>query len=130
MNIGLAEPVTFQFDPGDDPQTGQTWDLNLDLQIGNYRLKVISAKAVEQDDNLGYKFTMQSEDKIVWARVMDLQNPGMVGGGGSMPEAGPFMATLLYENTLPTGITPVSVTDVTLLDEGVWQVDWNPGKLK
>ena len=130
VSIGLAEPVTFQFDAGDDPKTGQTWDLNLDLQIGNYRLKVISAKAVKQYDNVGYKFTMQSEDKIVMARVMDLQNPGMSGGGGVMPEAGPFMATLLYENTLPIGITPVSVTDVTLLDEGVWQVDWNPGKQK
>ena len=44
VEVVLNTDTSFVFDPGPNPQIGQTYILNRDVQIGKYRLMVVSAK--------------------------------------------------------------------------------------
>lgn len=127
VDILLAEPVTFQFDPGNDPQPGQVWDLNLDFRVAGYALEVLSVEAVQQSDNLGFRFTIQADDGVVTARVMDMQKNIMGGGGGGgMPQEGTFTTEILYDDKLPNEPITVSIIGLLIMSNYPWQLSWTP----
>jgi hypothetical protein len=124
VDVLLAEPVSFQFDPGDDPQPGQVWDLNLDFQVEGYALEVLSVEAVQQSDNLGFRFTIQGGDGVVTTRVMDMQKNIM--GGGGMPQEGAVMTEVLYGDKLPNEPITVSIIGLLTMSNDPWQLSWTP----
>lgn len=126
VDILLAEPVTFQFDPGNAPHPGQVWDLNLDFRVAGYALEVLSVEAVQQSDNLGFRFTIQADDGVVTARVMDMQKNIMGGGGGGMPQEGAFTAEILYGDKLPHEPITVSIIGLLVMSSDPWQLSWTP----
>ena len=127
VDVLLAEPVTFQFDPGDVPQPGQVWDLNLDFQMVGYALEVLSVEAVQQSDNLGFRFAIQAQDGVVMARVMDMQNSIISGGGGGgMPQEGTFTTEIFYDDKLPNEPITVSIVGLLITSNDPWQLSWTP----
>ncbi|MFZ5911134.1 MAG: hypothetical protein ACOYYU_14065 [Chloroflexota bacterium] len=133
-NISSSMPLAFQFDPGPNPQPGQTWTLDQNIVVDQYRLHISSARMVVDPDsgNYSYEFTMDSPDGIVEASLIDLDHldETMSGEPGDW-EPGPFTAKLEYAATPPTAGAPVRVAVASLrfVFHGLWQVSWSaPGQ--
>lgn len=127
VSVGLFTKATFTFDPGKDPQPGQTWPLNQDVNVDGY---IIHLKSAHFDGaNSGYSFEMESDTGVSSAMVTDLEHPVAGGGGsgdGTSPGSQSFSASVMYANGLPKGPVTITFTDITIRLTGPWQVSWTP----
>ena len=122
-----ADGGSFTFDPGPNPQLGQTWDINQDVTVNNEVIHVLSAE--QAGIELGFfQFTMQSDSNIVGASVIDLDHPPLGGGGGGgIPTVGvPFFSGYGYQVPIPEGPLTLTFINVRLLLPGDWTVTWSP----
>jgi len=122
-----ADGGFFTFDPGPNPQLGQTWDINQDVTVNNEVIHVLSAEQGGIEPGF-FMFTMQSDSNIVGASVIDLDHPPLGGGGGGgIPTAGvPFVSGYGYQMPIPEGPLTLTFTNVQLLLPGDWAVTWSP----
>jgi hypothetical protein len=117
--------VEFTFNAGSNPQPGQVWNLNQEIQLAGHTLTLVSITA---DSQGGYSFDFQADPKVFSASVQIAgytPNGGGGGGGGGLTN-GKFSATLSYAQ-LPTGVLTVTLSDLTLIgDPLTWQGHWSP----
>lgn len=114
--------ATFTFDPGSDPEPGQTWQLNQNVQVGEYSLRVLSALAGES----GYSFQMRSDSGVLHAELIDLEHKVISGSGGGGGLSGEFSAGFSYAGGLPAGPVTVTITAISVQRNGPWQAQWTP----
>jgi hypothetical protein len=129
LQLDIRTDAPFSFNPTGYLWPGMAWQPGIEMPVDVYTLQIPSAEMVSvQDENgatqSGFKFTMQSPDGIVGARVVDPINPFSSGGGGET-DTGEFTATILYP-TLPATPFNLIVSDVSILESGNWQVSWSP----
>lgn len=120
----------FQFDPGTNPQSGQTWDLNLNVPVNGRILKVVSVTHYEPIPGIhNFDFVMSSDSDIVGALVFEANHPPMGGGGGgggSPQSNAPFTSGLSFEGQIPSGPLTIVVTSLDVLLPGDWTITWQP----
>jgi len=128
VNIYLADPgatAEFTFDAGSNPQPGQVWNLNQEIQLAERTLTLVSITA---DSRGGYSFDFQVDPKVYSASVQIAgytPNGGGGGGGGGLTN-GEFNTSLSYAQ-LPSGVLTVNVSGLTLIgDSIIWQGQWSP----
>ena len=128
VNIYLADPVAtaeFTFDAGSNPQPGQVWNLNQEIQLAGHNLTLVSITA---DSRGGYSFDFQVDPKVNSASVQIAgytPNGGGGGGGGGLTN-GEFTTSLSYAQ-LPSGVLTVNVSGLTLIGDSItWQGQWSP----
>ncbi len=121
----LDTTTEFSFNPGFNPQPGQEWQLDQDVQLAGHTLKVASIQMVSQN---AYSFTFEADPKVFGA---DLQivgytpNGGGGGGGGGLAD-GQFTRTLSFEE-LPTGTLTVRLSNLSVIGEPIeWKTQWTP----
>lgn len=120
------------FDPGPNPQPGQTWALDEDFQLAGYTTHVSSVHRVELPDSESYyyEFSMDSADGVVGASMLDLDHAdqtGSGGGGGGVPDPGPFVSTVRYAGQPPaSGPLRAAVFSISVAIRGSWKVAWSP----
>ena len=113
-----VDQSTFLFDPGTNPQVGQSWDLDQEIQVGKYIVHVIGAKLVSPTELL-FEFAPTAEVTSVM-----LYSPLASGATGSIPvENVHFTASMFFEK-IPTQPFPVSITRVGYTARGQWQIQW------
>lgn len=113
-----VDQATFTFDLGANPQVGQRWDLNQQIQVGKYLVHALGAQQVSATELL-FEFTPTSNITSV-----ALYSPRASGGTGSLPvENANFTASLFFD-TIPTGPITVSITRVGFIAHGQWQIQW------
>jgi len=118
----LQPTAEFNFDASPNPQAGQVWSFNQELQIGDYNLKLVSIKA---DSRNGYSFIFQGDPRIASVAVEIVGHTANGGGGGSAQD-GQFNASLSFAR-IPTGLLTVHLSNLTLFGEHVtWQGEWTP----
>jgi len=131
----LQAQMVFQFDPGPNPQPGQTWVLDQSFKVDQYNLHLSAAgMAVDPDTgNYRYEFTLDSPDGVVGAMLSDLDHPEIAGGGGGggedgIPGSAPFIAKLEYGIPRPITGKPVRVAvfGLNFVFRGSWQITWSP----
>jgi WD40-like Beta Propeller Repeat len=119
----------FTFDAGSDPQPGQTWNLNQDIQLAGHTLKVVS---VTVDSRNGYSINFKVGSEVYSADVQiagTTPNGGGGGGGGGLTN-GTFESSFSYAK-LPTGVLTVSVSNLILIgDSKTWQGQWSPATIR
>ena len=131
MLVDLAtEKTSFQFDPGSNPQLNQVWSLNQDVDAGGHMIHVLSAELSDtpgQDPAVPLlTFTMQSDPAVGMVSLIDMDHPQQGGGGGGDAlEPGPITSNVYYDGGLPAGPLNITVTDITLIVNGPWQVMWD-----
>ena len=123
--VELPVDANFVFDSGANPQPGQTWQLDQNIQIGEYSLRVVFASA----DSNGYTFEMLSDTGIISVALVDLDHP-VIGGGGGGGSAESFSARIMYDGDLPTGPVMVTISSITVVQHGPWRVQWDPASLR
>lgn len=127
LDAWVSSNATFAFDPGQNQQIGQTWDLNVDMHINEHMVHVISA---EYGGNGQFTFLMKADPGVVGAELIDLQHPPLFGGGGGgLPEDQViFVSSLYYGDPIPPGPLTITISALNVLIPGDWQIEWTPEK--
>lgn len=119
----------FTFDAGSNPQPGQEWDLNREIQLAGHTLMLTSISANSQGS---YSFNFQVDPKVysVGVQIEGYTPNGGGGGGGGGLTNGKFETTLAYAQ-LPTGVLDVDISNLVLIGDSVtWQEQWSPATVR
>lgn len=114
----------FTFDAGSNPQPGQVWDLNQQIQLDGHTLTLVSITANSQRS---YSFNFQVDPKVysVGVQIEGFTPIGGGGGGGGLAN-GKFNTSLAYAQ-LPTGELTVDIFHMVLIGDSItWQGQWSP----
>lgn len=123
VNLPLSQDFwddapAFTFNPGLNPQVGQTWQLGKTLQAGDFNLKITQA-ALNAPGVL--VISLQSEPKITAAMF---RSEKASGAGGDMPgQDGIITATLRFD-TLPAEPFEIYLMRVYYTAQGEWNIPW------
>ena len=119
MSVDFSlEQSTFAFDPGPNPQVGQSWKLDEQVQAGKYLVHVIGVKQVSPTELL---FEFAPTPGVTG--VM-LYSPLASGAIGRPPaENSNYTAILMFEK-IPAEPITVSVARVGYTARGRWQIQW------
>lgn len=114
----------FTFDAGANPQPGQEWILDREIQLAGHTLKLISISA---DSRNGYAFYFKGDPSVFSVGVQIVgHTPNGGGGGGSGSPNGMFSASLSFDQ-IPTGELKVIISELTLISDSLtWQTRWSP----
>jgi hypothetical protein len=119
----LDETTEFEFDTGKNPQVGQTWTLEPDIQLAGYDIHKISITRMSN----GYEFNFKVDPDL------ELFTPEIKGGltsrGGGGNDGfgrGEIYFRLEYKGEPPSGKLTVKLGDVRAAIHGPWQVQWSP----
>ena len=117
--------TTFQFDPGQNPQNGQIWDLNLNVPVNNHAVQIISAKADIYPSNWNLEFSLASDANVVGAQIINPMQLG--GGGGGAPQThSSFVSSVLGDGAFPNHPITFAITDLDVMIPGDWKISWTP----
>jgi hypothetical protein len=136
-----ADNVSFEFDPGPNPQVGQTWQLDQTMHLGGVDVKVVSAKMVEKDltswgmaaKTQGIEFTFQSADEKTLIHQLDIMDGDAQHNMDGMvtPDSDPWseLSTnisirLFYEKGIPADKIPVVIYRESVVVRGHWEFEW------
>jgi hypothetical protein len=123
-------PISFQFDPGPNPQPGQRWPLNSDvLVVGkNVHFSAAQLERLAVDNTLGFMFTAQTEPNFLGDLHIFIPNATQACGGGGGPISQASSELQIYSGLciteLPPGPLDVEITGGVLF--GPWVVTWQP----
>lgn len=119
MSVDFSvDQTSFTFDPGTNPQVGQSWALDQQMQVGSYQIHVIGVKQVSATE-LVFEFAPADEVTSVM-----LYSPLANGATNRPPvENANFTASLFFEK-IPAHPIPVSITRVGYTARGQWQIQW------
>jgi hypothetical protein len=144
--ISVIQPGqgTFQFDAGPNPLIDQTWNVSIDVPIGQHliHIETIRLTAGREPAQVGYDFTMTSDPAVAGAAVDDM-NPIIVckggcggggGGGGGFDvgpsgfegAVGPFNYGWAVDGYSPAGLKTFVISNMSIFFKGPWQVSWQP----
>jgi len=128
--------VEFEFDLGEDPQVGESWEINHDFNFAGHTVRLLSLRLGESPDSCRgsiLDFTFTGDGPGVSAVVSDvipeppcLPSHGGGGGGGGPADPNVFQGTVAYRG-IPSGLHRFSITaSVPYVVAGPWEVAWQP----
>ncbi len=110
------------FEAGPNPQAGQEWILNQEVQIAGYTLTLISITARSGN---GYSFEFRTEPQVYSVGV-EIEGHTAVGGGGGSNRQGRFQTSISYAE-IPTGTLKVILSNLAVASETqIWRGLWQP----
>jgi hypothetical protein len=124
--VFYEQKTQFEFDTGPNPQIGQKWILEQDIQLAGYTIRVVS---IERTSN-GYSFIFNA-DPDVTSITPDihgfpyLSSSGWNDGYGS----GDLFFILEFEEEPPSGKLTIELGWLSADIHGPWQVQWSPGSI-
>ena len=137
VTVAVPGDASFTFDPGPDPEPGQAWEINKDLDVGyGHSLRVLRATyPTPPMENLpqqaGFSFEMGSDTGVTNAMLFDHAHPlAGFGGGGGGSSSEIFSSGYSYAGAMPEGPITVNVDSITVNLPGPWQAEWTPPALQ
>ena len=117
-----ADNAGFRFDPGPNPQIGQSWDLNETVSVGGYKLHVVRA-TMTAEPGLVFEFEPAGDVTGVMLYTTD---PLLQASAGSPPvQDKNFTAGLIFKS-IPAQPFDVRITQVYYTVAGPWTIQWQP----
>lgn len=139
------DQMSFTFDAGENPQHGQTWDLNREFEIAGYKLKVTSAQAANFADiqmpgvdyldgsqgfEYGYDFGVSADPSVKILVEMDIMSESpmcwLTSAQPLAPESSSIHYTQLCQDGYPKGNVKVTLRQLSVFVENAWQATWTP----
>ncbi|MBN1265252.1 MAG: hypothetical protein JXA25_07150 [Anaerolineales bacterium] len=123
--VEIEEPARLVFDTGLAPQPGQVWDLNQDIDIGGFTIRLLSVTAMEDS----FSFSIDPGPDLVDVNVAIDGFQALAGGGGGA-WGGAFTRSMVYAD-LPAGSLTL-VFDRPTKAEPVenLQTEWQPEEVR
>jgi Tol biopolymer transport system component len=129
VEVQPADPqatASFSFDAGSNPQPGQQWTPDREIQLGGHTFKLLQITA---DSRGGFSFKFAGDPQVVGASL-DIAGYTPNGGGGGGPTNGVFFVSLSYAQT-PIGPLEVTVSNLMVTGSAhTWQGRWSPAVLR
>jgi len=123
--ISEADPqatADLTLDVGLNPQAGQVWTLDREIQLAGYTLKLVSVTALSD----GYSFELATGPEISGVSVQIEGHTAVGGGGGGGIGTGTFHTSLSYAQ-LPIGELKIILSNLTVAsDTQIWRGTWQP----
>lgn len=136
------EEMTFSFDVGENPQYGQTWELNIPFTIAGFDFQIVSAKAVKFEDvekhhnyidgsqgyEYGYQFIVAGDPSLGVLVEMDIRGDEYQCWLSDVYKLDnePLIYTQLCKNGYPTGQVSVTVREMSIELNDDLTVEWQP----
>jgi hypothetical protein len=137
------DEMSFTFDAGENPQYGQTWELNNEFKIAGYTLKVTSARAASYDDiktpdfllgsqgfEYGYDFAVETDPSVKMQTEMDIMSEfpvcGLSNTASLVPESSSLHYIQLCRDEYPKGNVKVTIRELSVLVDSIWKASWAP----
>jgi hypothetical protein len=114
MWIQRQGDVSFDFDPGENPQPGQIWTINKTLEVGGHKVTITDVIKNIYDEGLSFNY--ETEDDVTNVSLMDLDHP-LSGGGGGGSNTG-----FTYRDGFPKGMITITLTSYDERISGPWEV--------
>jgi hypothetical protein len=136
VNGTPAALTTFSFEAGEKPQTGQSWNLNRELDILGQKITIRNIKVVQLDDSSsgkkidGYSFEIQTSPNM---NVIDFLYNGTQKINQSFSQSRDLannihLLEIGYPEGIPDGTVSYQVGSIFYNLPGSWQVEWQiPG---
>jgi hypothetical protein len=134
-----VEDMQFTFDVGENPQYGQTWDLNKIFTIAGYEFEIATARTVTFSDiatpnyidgsqgyDYGYQFVVEADPSFGLSIEMDIRADGCWLTDVKKIEPSPLLYTQLCRDGYPKGILLVTIREVSVVMDDDLQVEWIP----
>ena len=128
VHLSMGVDASFTFDPGPDPQPGQVWELNQEVELKNgYSLRVLRATYPRNSPQPGFSFEMESDTGVSAAFLVDTEHllaegPGLSGS----PRSKTFQDDFYYAESMPAGPITVTISSIGAELAGPWQAQWTP----
>jgi hypothetical protein len=128
IDIGVANTSEFNFDAGSNPQVGQTWELNLPIQLGTREYVMDSVEMVEG----GYLFRYHSGVDVPAGQSLLFNIPGTSperndGTLNAQKTIVEYSERITFSPALPTGPVTVELTlNESVPLQGPWTLTWTP----
>ncbi len=113
-----ADAPSFTFDPGPNPQVGQSWQLNETLQAGAFTLRLVGAQAVSNSEIV---FFFEPGEPLTG--VM-LYSQTATGAGGETHARDGLLSAPVRFASLPRQPIELSIIRVYYTARGDWQIGW------
>lgn len=134
-----VEDMQFAFDVGENPQYGETWNLNKSFAIAGYEFEVVSAQAVTFSDiatpnyidgsqgyDYGYQFVVESDPLFGLSIEMDIMRDNCWLYDVKKIEPSPLLYTQLCKDGYPSGQVLVTIREMSVTMKDDLQVIWQP----
>jgi len=119
--VEIDEPGRFVFDVGSEPQPGQVWELNQDIDIGGYVITLLAVSAMED----GYSFSIDPGTELVDVNI-SIEGVQALAGGGGGSWGDEFTRSMIFSE-LPAGeLTLVFDNPVRAEPLESLQTEWQP----
>jgi len=127
-----SDGATFSFEAGADPQVGQSWELNQDLDVLGQKIHLRSARVVEEENSentptraKGYAFELETSPQVnnIFFHCTSLAKPQSSWGEGRELEGG-IKQVNYYSDELPTGKVEFQINQIHFRVDGTWQMQW------
>ncbi len=121
VDLRCTGQTQYEFNQGEVVESGQVWQVNKDLSIGDCAIKLVSIKKIQS----GYTFRIASDEHPIQNAKIEIM-------GLTLPTASQILTSsyddvsLTFTGELPAGRLTVQFTDVTIQVFGPWQVEWSP----
>jgi hypothetical protein len=134
-SLEFSVPITtsFTFDPGSNPQLGQTWELDQQFRVAGVPLHLTGARVIQDDHRLpderglyGFEFTFRSPtdlDRTVSTFFLGTDFKSYRGGGGGMRQPGVYKIEMLFKQ-LPQEPMRITFDQVWVMLFGPWEIGW------
>ena len=125
----MPADTSFTFDPGIDPQSGQSWEINKDIELNDgYSLRVLKVTYDVMDETYArFGYEMESETGVTHAILVDQAHPmapvmDESEEGSSTP--GTFNCAFYYELPAPQEPFTIQISAFMASFPGHWQTTW------
>lgn len=118
-----SSEARFEFDTGANPQSGQEWTLNQELQFDAFSVTLNSIRF----NGDGYAFKFTSESQVNPNISVEINGFTPAGGGGGGDNMGSIESSIVYEGNPPVGKLSFIFHSTPIVKiRGPWRLEWQP----
>ena len=117
IDLSTSAP-SFTFDPGTNPQIGQTWQLDKVLQAGGYTVHLTGAKLVSPTE-ISFEF-----EPVGNVTGVMLYSDKASGASAAPPQPKYFTANMSFKS-IPTTPFEIKLSQLYYTVHGAWQIRWH-----
>ncbi len=113
-------PGKFIFDPGENPQPGQIWELDEQVQVGEFDLHLVKAELINEEEIV---FEFETHQNVTGV-MLYAETPEIKSGRGGVPAGNQNFSAAIGFHQLPTEPIEIQIRGVYFKIPGEWQLEW------